>query len=646
MANNPFADLVGTGTPQQNTRPDYSTLFGAPKKKKKGFWEDQISTGGGIAGALAGGAAGTAILPGVGTIIGALLGGAAGGGGGQVLENAVTGEKNLGKDVASEAILNGIFGAGPLRAGSLAVRGASALAKGAGKEGLVRAGEKALVDRPVRNALGKAFTGAGDNMAVRSVGATPSQLTNFQKKFGEDIVPVLTRNNLVGRGVEDVTKARSVLDKQFGELVKGAGDVTKTDLSKAFEKAYTPLLKSASLDKQASGKAVKAQADVILKKIKAGKVAASDLNSIKSEFDSLVNYTAKAADPAKYGVNKKIADVLREAVHNAPGANGLKDTGMEISKLRSLEDILMAQGNRGRGSNPLGITDAIGAGSGGAVFGIPGAVVGATVTRAANSPVAKRLATKGLEGAGSKLSAKSTIEQAMGIKPVATRVGAAGAIGSAGQLSDGMNQDMSTNMSATSADSMMPPMNSNMGELYQNPQDMSMQEPSIGGFSKSQIEQAMAMAIMNGDGKAASELKSLYDLLPAASSSKLNSTQLQQANNAQSGLQSLGTIASILQQNPDIAKLAALPGGSFTQSITGTGEYAAAINNATDVIGRLRSGGAINKDEEARFRALLPAAFDDQATVQYKLGALANLFQQFANPQAAQPDYQTQQFAQ
>jgi hypothetical protein len=119
----------------------------------------------------------------------------------------------------------------------------------------------------------------------------------------------------------------------------------------------------------------------------------------------------------------------------------------------------------------------------------------------------------------------------------------------------------------------------------------------------------------------------------AAGGGKLNATQIQQANTAQSGMDSLGMIAQTLQNNPNAAKMAALPGGSFVQNKTGTGEYVAARANAIDAIGRLRSGGAISADEQHNFMQFLPAAFDDPQTVQYKLQALNSIFQRFANPQ-------------
>lgn len=600
-------------------------------KKKKGFWEDQISTGGGLAGALAGGAAGTAIMPGVGTIIGALIGGAVGGGGGQVAENAIVGD-NLTDDVFKEAAINGVFGAGPIRGASLLARGGTALARGTGKAGLKAAGEQALIDRPIRNALGKSFGNAGSNMAVRSVGATPSQLTNFQKKFGEDIVPVLSRYNLVGKSADDVLKARKTLDKQFGDLVSEAGAVPKTSLEKALKNAYQPMLKSSSLDKQATGQAVKAQADALLKGIKGKNVPANQLNTIKSEFDSLVNYTQRAADPNKYGVNKTVADVLRETVQGAPGATGLKETGMEISKLRTLEDILQAQGNRGRGSNPVGFTEAIAAGGGGSVAGIPGALVSAGIAKGLNSAPIKRVVAKGLQAGGEKLSAKNTLAQAMGVKPIAMRVGSAGVAGSAfdGQSSDGMNQVMSTNPMENSAASSIPPINSNMNTPYQNQGQMS-SEPNIGGVTKPMLQQAMMAALIDGNEDAYSQLAQMNELLDSAFPAADEGKALTQGQQERADLiKALDNTESLMSQGsidygPISGRVNDLK-AMFNAADPETLSYKNTIQGLRAAITKARAGASLTEGELKMLRQYTPEYTDSEQVVRSKLAELRKLY--------------------
>ena len=619
--------------PVQQTRPTQQP------EKKKGFWLDQISTGGGIGGALGGAAAGAAagsVVPVLGTaaggILGALLGGALGGGAGEVAENVVTGD-DLMKNVGKEAALNGIFGAGPIRLASLAARTGTGLAKGAGTNALSQAGMKAITDRPIRNILGKSLTGASDNMAVRAVGATPSQLTNFQKKFGEDLTNTLTRHNLVGKGLDDVVKTRSALDQQFGALVQGAGNVSKDSLARAFKSAYQPMLKSSSLDKRATGQALKQQADEVLKVFKGNEIPASELNAIKSEFDSLVNYTARAADPAKYGVNKGIADALRKTVQSAPGAKGLKETGMEISKLRQLEDIVQAQGNRGRGSNPIGITDAIGAGGGGAIFGIPGALVGAGVTRAANSPASKRVVTGALSKAGQRLGGQSS---GLTVGGVAGRVGTVGALNS--QLSEGMNQDIATNASANAMTDNIPMMNSNMEQEYQNTDEMSIEEPSIGGITKSQLEQMMAMAAMEGNSDAFGQMQALYEMLP----------QPAEAGDLTQGQQERADLVNMLDRTQALMDQGSIDYGPVSSRVNDiraffnsadpeTLAFKNTVQGLRAAITKARAGASLTEGELRMLEQYTPTYTDTEQVVRSKLAELRQLYGSNSPAQATQP---------
>jgi hypothetical protein len=54
--------------------------------------------------------------------------------------------------------------------------------------------------------------------------------------------------------------------------------------------------------------------------------------------------------------------------------------------------------------------------------------------------------------------------------------------------------------------------------------------------------------------------------------------------------------------------------------------YGNAITNLADVIGRLRSGGAITSDEEKRFRGFLPKGIDSETTIRNKLKSIELMF--------------------
>lgn len=70
----------------------------------------------------------------------------------------------------------------------------------------------------------------------------------------------------------------------------------------------------------------------------------------------------------------------------------------------------------------------------------------------------------------------------------------------------------------------------------------------------------------------------------------------------------------------EINKMAsALDSGDNTFSMWGDNNYTSAERKAAEAYGRMQSGGAINKDEEERFLAMLPRSKDDAALQRQKL---------------------------
>lgn len=112
--------------PGMSRKPEQKPEQKQPEKKQKDFFTDLLSTLTGAGGTAAGAALGTALLPGIGTLIGAGLGGALGSAGGEVAENAMTGD-DLMKNVGTEAALGGVFGAGPIRLLKAGAQGVGAL---------------------------------------------------------------------------------------------------------------------------------------------------------------------------------------------------------------------------------------------------------------------------------------------------------------------------------------------------------------------------------------------------------------------------------------------------------------------------------------------------------------------------------------
>jgi len=85
-----------------------------------------------------------------------------------------------------------------------------------------------------------------------------------------------------------------------------------------------------------------------------------------------------------------------------------------------------------------------------------------------------------------------------------------------------------------------------------------------------------------------------------------------------SGLDSIKTLEGLLTTNQ----------GIFGRPLISSGTYKAAEENLVDVIGRLRSGGAVTIDEEAKFLRLLPGRFETQKTVEFKLKQMRDFLEE------------------
>jgi hypothetical protein len=66
----------------------------------------------------------------------------------------------------------------------------------------------------------------------------------------------------------------------------------------------------------------------------------------------------------------------------------------------------------------------------------------------------------------------------------------------------------------------------------------------------------------------------------------------------------------------------ALQSGEWTFSLVGDNKYTIGARNWSEAIDRLQSGGAINKEEEARFRAMAPTLWDSAEMQKYKINKM------------------------
>ena len=402
-----------------------------PQKKKKNFWLDQISTVGGIAGGIAG----TAAAPIFGTAAGAGIGS----GLGEAIENAISGE-SLGKNVLKEGALGAVFGGGPIKLAKAGLGAKAALkagtATGLGEALKIGGGEAAKFS--LRGAAGKKALEGADKAIIKQFGFTPSQLTNFKGKFGEDALSVIKKHSI--QSADDVATRTGVLQSAFDDIVPRIGEIPKKQIQTALSSTANKYIKSPSLADQALGRQLKAQADEILRNAPE-KLSGETLSGLRKVFDKKVPYSLRGTP--EDNLNREIAGSLRGVLQKSADKAGLgfegksfKEIGKDLNKLYDLEDIVEKQANLGRGASPLGLRTLLGGAAGGGAGGPLGSLAGMAGTAAVNSPTGRKLAAKGagtlgegLVSSGARAATKS--QSPMGI---ATRLGGIGAVrGFAGQ---------------------------------------------------------------------------------------------------------------------------------------------------------------------------------------------------------------------
>ena len=137
------------------------------------------------------------------------------------------------------------------------------------------------------------------------------------------------------------------------------------------------------------------------------------------------------------------------------------------------------------------------------------------------------------------------------------------------------------------------------------------------------------VAMMAADPKHASTYSSLYKMF--------NPTQgkvtEQVKQNAISGLNALGKARSELARDSGVIAKSQLP--DALAGILGGGSYKAAVKEVADVYTRLRTGAALNKEEQEFYDSQLPKVTDQPRDIEYKLSLFEDLFSRLSGQQNA-----------
>ncbi len=538
---------------------------------------------------------------------GALYGGGEAMARGGSLEDTLTG-------AAQGGAVGGFLGAGPLNL----LRGAGGATKAAIMGDDVVGAATRAANKPFTRRAGQALSGAADDLAVKNFRLTPAQLANYKTKFGEDAGQTIQKYGF-SNADDIVAKGIDPLQQQFDQAITGIPSVSKQKLKENLLNRIVKLNNAGPSDKRAMGASLRRETESLLERF-GDDIDANELNMIRRQFDDLVNYTEKTANPARYGVNKRMADAIRETLQLSDETGTLKGIGRELQKLRQLSDNANKQSQLGRGSLPLNLSTLLGGGVGAAAGGPVGAAGMAVGTAAVNSPTGRRLAMQGAGALGKKLTSAGGNAVRGGMTRKAATIGAL-------ELNNSMAQQQAQpQQEPTDLESSL--LQQGMGQPQPQPQDAN-------PYSRENL-----MADIQRDPENASDYIKYYSMLsevfnPQGAAQKPMSGEVQKrALTAESGLRSLDTLDQTLQSDPGAFQRQALPNPlGITAGLTGTTDVRAATDNVVDVIARLRSGAAITDEEAKRFSRFLPLPGDSQESAIRKLSMVRQELASFANPQ-------------
>lgn len=570
----PQEQIFREATDYQMRKAQRSPIVQKQEQPKSNILADLLPLIGGVAGSF---------IPGLGTIVG----GAAGAGIGTLLKQGMKGQQSNWGEVGKEALLGGAGG----------VLG----------EGLGWLGGR------VASKVGSGLVDAGTETGIRALRLNKGQLAGFLTKHGEDAGQFLAKEGAIGKTAAQLTEQHiEPLQQTFNSIAKTSGIRVNpnTFMSNINEQAQR-LIEAGGTENAKIAKDLIDEASYIMTKdLSPAGYDISKVDSLRQTFAKQVNWN----DPIRSTKSYALADALRKTsidAANEAGVPGLRDIGIKLSKYRDLEKAAIAQEQLGRGNLPAGITKWLSIGAGVGAAGPVGGAAGLVANNVVNSPDFLRFLSQNMVKGGQAIQSGSEALQIPG--QIATQ----GAGQGTAQLLNMFNGAPSAE-AATMNDMGIPRPSTMM------PSSSQAQNPNLptSNAQDETLKQVLA-AIMFSKAKNVSDIKTAYEFMnPTSKPLAAEQQKLQQ--NALSGLNAIGTVKTILSQDPNAPLKSKIP------FVKGRSPYAAAAKEVADVYTRLRTGAALNKGEQDFYDSQLPQPFDAPDTIAYKLQLFESLFTRFA----------------
>lgn len=545
--------------------------------------QPQQSTGGGIAsytseaGGLLGG-----LLGSIGGAPGAVLGATIGGGAGQALENKLLGKKQTVGSIAGEAALSG---------------GGELLGLGIGK--LLTKGVSKVADKGAVSLIKKAYK--------------PSASAIKKSAFNsvDDFARYVAQNN---KNLSE--PAIKALQSQYDDIALNSGAKTSVGkfISRLTKEAQETAARVPQKDK-AFSKQIFQEIDNLQTALGKGKVDIGDLTQIRRNYDAAVkNFGKDELTDISLWMRNRLAKEINNVADSAgikAGGQSLGKIGKALNKAYSASEIINNAVERGSTRSllnlPAMVGGTVGGAGGGAVGGVPGAVVGGALGSAAGNPA--------VIGGTANLLTKLGSVAGRGMGPIGSNV--AGSLGQAV-----LNREATPTEAA--------PLSTNLQSQSISPAEslQSLQTPQEPQLDKTFFTKAIFNDFAQTGGKNVSQIMAVAKFLGAdqeQKQTKLSDAAITKINDVQGALADLEGLSATLKANPGktgaygIGAVQALIPGSQTQILQ------ADINRIKQRVGKALEGGVLRKEDEEKYKKILPTINDSPNVAQAKINQLTSM---------------------
>ena len=329
-----------------------------------------------VAGAVAGGFTGALLGAGAGSLFTGALGTAIGTGAGIAFEESLQDLLGVQEETPQELLKKGVVT--PATAAALDLAGGALFRGGA----------------VVVKTIGKAILKIGDDIVLRAIRPSASQLRKFLEKTGQPLKDFVIEKGLFSKGVDLVDSIIKPLQSSFDDIASRSGImVSVDDVITKFSSQIDELQKIATTEADSLAKKLIKEADLFINKWGGqAEIPVGELTNLRRTIDNLIPESTFLKDPITAGKNRIVRNIYQETIQAATqgltdaAGRSLKEIGEELHKLYSFRGIAAQQAGLGVGTLPVGLIKIIAAGGGAAAGGIKGFLAGLGLSSLGNNP--------------------------------------------------------------------------------------------------------------------------------------------------------------------------------------------------------------------------------------------------------------------